>query len=64
MTTKPQTYRIVLLAAATALVLGAALAGALAAPGAAAGPKASFNGFGIYCWCWVGRLKPTGYPRP
>ncbi len=50
MTTKPQTYRIVLLAAATALVLGAALAGALAAPGAAAGPKASFS--------W--QLRPTG----
>ena len=50
MTAKPQTYRIVLLAAATALVLGAALAGALAAPGAAAGPKASFS--------W--QLRPTG----
>ena len=40
-TTTPQTHRIAMLAAATALVLGAALVGFLAAPGDAAGLKAT-----------------------
>ena len=50
MTTTPQTNRIVLLALTITVALGAALAAALAGPGTAAGPRASFS--------W--ELRPTG----
>jgi len=48
--TTPPTHRIALVSAATALVLGAALVGVLAGPGAAAGPNATLS--------W--ELRPTG----